>query len=232
MQAAASGMVAQMAGQDVVANNLANVNTSGFKRDVPSFRALLTGQLEGANTAQVSVDPGFDRSQGAIRETGSPTHFALDGDGYFAVQTPSGVACTRNGAFTLDSEGYLVTTSGDKVLGQSGPVQLAGKGEIKVSERGVLTQNGQDMDTLQVVRFAPTAPLGKTGDGLWRMDPSSTTIATDVRVRQGSLEASNVNPIEEMVSMIAGLRTYEASQKSIQAQDETLDKLVNEVGRT
>jgi flagellar basal-body rod protein FlgG len=231
MQAAASGMVAQMAGQDVVANNLANVNTSGFKRDVSGFRALFTGMIEGANTARVTAEQGCDRSQGALQETGTPTHLALDGDGYFTVQTPNGVTCTRNGSFTLDSDGYLVTANGDKVLGQSGPIRL-GKGDWKVSERGEITQNGAVLDTFQIVRFDPSVPVAKSGDNLWRMDVSASTSAANVRVRQGYLEGSNVNPIEEMVSMITGLRTYEASQKSIQAQDETLDKLVNEVGRT
>jgi flagellar basal-body rod protein FlgG len=253
IRTAAAGMMAQMAAQDVSANNLANANTAGFKRDVPSFGAVLAGRVSqpaalpghmpalsvveitpGAPDAApagrtVEARTGVDRSQGALNETGDPLNLALEGDGYFAVQTQAGVAYTRNGAFTRGADGYLVTQSGDQVLGERGPIRLD-DGEVTVDEQGRVAEGGAVVDTLRVVRLSEPDAAVKTGASLWRAT-GPVREAPGTRVRQGFLEASNVNSISEMVTMISGFRTYEASQKAIQAQDATLDKLVNDVGR-
>ena len=230
LQSAASGMVAQMAGQDTTSNNLANANTPGFKRDVTCFSSIYSGQLMGKHAAAVGVMGACDSSQGTFQETGNPLHLALDGEGYFMVQTSDGPTCTRNGSFTLRADGTLVTSSGDPVLGNSGPIRL-GPGEVKIDERGRIFQKGKQVDALEIVRPASTSAMRKMGSGLTDASGAIPLAASEVRVRQGSLESSNVNAIGEMVSMIAGLRAYEAGQKAIQAQDETLQKLVNDVGR-
>ncbi|HEY3269341.1 MAG TPA: flagellar basal-body rod protein FlgF [Armatimonadota bacterium] len=228
---AAQGMMAQMAAQDVTANNLANVNTSGFKRDVPAFSVFLTGADGAAPITQLDTQAGCDFAQGSLKQTDDKLNFALEGDGFFSVQTAAGVAYTRDGSFTLSADGALVTGSGDAVLGANGPIKLA-PGSFSVDERGVITQNGKAVDTLKVVSFADPQGLRKLGGNLITAPfTQATNAATTTKVRQGYLESSNVNSVSEMVSMISGYRAYEASQKAATAQDETLEKLVNEVGR-
>lgn len=230
LTSSASGMTAQMAGQDITANNLANVNTAGYKRDIPSFQAMLTSAVGAAPTAHVSGGSGVDFSQGALQTTGSKFNFALEGDGFFTVQTAGGPAYTRDGAFTVSTDGYLATQNGDKVLGAAGPIKI-GKSEIAVDPTGQVSQGGVTLDTLKIARFANQGALAKIGGNLWSAGRATPTVATGTSVRQGYLEASNVNSVSEMVSMISDYRTFEASSKAIQAADSTLDKCVNEVGR-
>ncbi len=228
---AASGMLAQLAQQDITANNLANVNTAGYKRDAPRFSAFLSGAQGAATTTSIDTQSAADFQQGAIQETGEPFHLALEGDGFFTLQTPAGTAYTRNGAFTLNKDGYLVTASGDFALGAGGPIHLTGT-DFTVDGTGQITQKRAVVDTLRLAQFPDNAALVKTGGSLW-LAPGGVApgAAIGVTVHQGGLEGSNVSAVREMVSMITGLRAYEASQKAVQAQDETLDKLVNEVGR-
>lgn len=230
LTSSASGMIAQMAGQDITANNLANVNTSGYKRDIPSFQAMLTSAVGAAPTVHVTAGGGVDFSQGALQTTGSKLNFALEGDGFFTVQTANGPAYTRDGAFTVKTDGSLVTLSGDSVLGAAGPIKI-GKGEIAVDPSGTVSQNGVAVDTLKIARFANQNGLTKLGGNLWSAGGQAPVAATGTSVRQGYLESSNVNSVSEMVTMISDYRTFEASSKAVQAADSTLDKCVNEVGR-
>ncbi len=227
IHSAAAGMVAQTTGQEITANNLANANTPGYKRDVAGFGSVLSHAMEAAS-GRLDAFGSADMSPGALQDTGDGFNFALVGDGFFAVQTAGGTAYTRDGSFTRDAEGYLTTRSGDRVLGDGGPIQLSGAG-WKVDAAGKITQDGREAGALSIVRFA-RGGLEKSGANLWT-SATQPEPAVGVSVRQGYLEGSNVNTVREMVSMIAGFRTYEASQKSIQAQDQTLERLVNEVGR-
>lgn len=230
LTAASMGMIAQMAGQDITANNLANANTAGYKRDVPSFESLLSSAVGAAPATHVTPRGGTDFAQGVLKDTGDKLHLALEGEGFFAVQTPAGPAYTRNGSLSVSADGYLATQSGNKVLGASGPIRI-GRGDVSVDPQGLVSQNGAVVDTLQVVRFANQGALSKVGGGMWSAGGAVPAPATGTTVRQGYLESSNVNSVSEMVSMITAFRTFEASQKAIQAQDSTLDKCVNEVGR-
>ena len=230
LQSASTGMIAQMAGQDITANNLANANTAGYKRDIPSFESMLTNAVGAAPMTRISAGSGVDFAQGVLREAGNKFSMALEGEGFFNVQTPTGTAYTRDGAFNVSNDGYLVTESGNRVLGTAGAIKV-GRGDFAVDPQGQITQNGAVVDTLKVSKFANTGPLSKTGGNLWTAGGAAATPATGTSVRQGYLEGSNVNSVSEMVSMITAFRTFEATQKSIQAQDETLDKCVNEVGR-
>lgn len=227
---AAAGMMAQAAAQDITANNLANADTAGYKRDVAGFRAALADAIGAPGAGDpVAAQTVSDFRQGTIRQTGDRFHLALDGDGFFTVQTPNGPAYTRDGAFTRAADGYLVTRGGNRVLGTNGPIRL-NEGDWAVSATGEVTQGGRGVGTLRLARFAGEAALSKAGNNLWR-SAAAPQNAPDARVRQGCLEGSNVNTISEMVTMITGFRVYEAGQKAIQAQDQTLDRLVNEVGR-
>lgn len=231
IQSAASGMIAQMASEDITANNLANVNTTGYKREVPSFQAILSGQNGAASTSEIQIKNGKDWTAGSLTETGNPLDLALETDGFFCVQTANGVRYTRCGSFTLNSQGQLATQSGDLVLGNSGPIKLSSNNNVQITSDGNISQSGAQVDQLRIVTVANPQQAQKDGSNLWKSSGTQPAPASKIQIRQGYLENSNVNTISEMVTMISALRSYEAGQKVIQAQDETLDKAVNDVGK-
>ena len=214
----AAGMRAQLDQQDVIANNLANASTPGFKRSSAGFLALIidsniaTDPTTPAPPKVRSVIPTLvvhtDSRPGIMMDTKVPTNLAIDGEGSFVVSTPTGERLTRSGSFTLNQSGQLVTKDGYHVLGENGPIQVSGTDWI-VGDDGSIKSNGQVVGKLRI-------------DGTDKPG----------RIVQGSLEDSNVNIVQEMVSMISGLRAYEANQKAIQAIDQTLDKAINQMGRT
>ena len=194
-------------------------------------------------------------SQGSLKETGNPFDLSLDGKGFFTVQTPDGIRYTRNGSFVISKEGLLLTKEGYPVLGDRGIIELklnnfvvdrqgrifqnadfAGDPERLVSMEENAWENTEYVDTLQVVDFPELRYLQKQGNSLWRgNDESGESFAVDLgnstRVIQGFLEASNVNPVTEMVKMIEVNRAYELNQKVIQTHDSLAGKLINEVVR-
>jgi len=218
---AASGMIAEMVRQDQVANDLANASTPGYKADhstQQSFNQVLlsntlTGQPVGTLSLGTRIDSTVtDLTQGAIRETGQPLDFAIEGDGYFAVQSPQGVQYTRNGQFALSPQGTLQTALGFAVLGQNGqPVRVGAGGRVNPAQVGLFALTGAQ----------------KVGD-------SNFTGAVAGRaqgvIKQGALEGSNADPTHAMVDMIASYRTFESGQKAINTIDQTLQKAANQVG--
>ncbi|MGJ7045372.1 flagellar basal-body rod protein FlgF [Thermoanaerobacterium thermosulfurigenes] len=240
---ASSGMIAQQKIVDVLSNNIANVNTAGYKKDTvttmafPDYMVTRSGGDNMPYNGNIgTMDYGVlvetfntNFSEGDIEKTDGKLDFAIDGSGFFTVSTPSGVRYTRDGSFTLNNNGYLVTKDGYYVLGQNGPIQL-NNGDISVDESGNISVNGQVVDKLNIVDFANYNTLRKEGNNLFFTTGGQAIPATS-KVKQGYLEGSNVNPVDEMVTMISAMRTYEANQKSVSAFDETLDKSVNEVGK-
>ena len=216
---AASGMLAEMVRQDQIANDLANASTPGYRSDrttQKSFGDMLlantkTGQTIGSLGSGVEVDSIVtDTSPGAVRETNEPLDFAIDGDGYFAVQTPQGVRYTRNGQFARAADGTLVTASGNRVLGTNGgPVTVGAGGKVPEGSLAVFT----------------LANIKKQGDTL----VTGTATAGGGTARSGALEGSNADPTRSMVDMIASFRAFEAGQRVITTIDETLSKAANTV---
>lgn len=249
LYAATSGMVAGLLGHDVIASNLSNVNTPGYKRDVAitgSFqKEMVTCLARGKYGDRVSATPigslgygaylhsiGGDHSQGPLIETQGSLDLAIEGDGYFVVGGPSGDLCTRNGAFQLSSSGTLTTISGMPLMGVSGPIEIPpDAGKIDILQDGAILVDGSEHDRLRIVSLDNPSLAEKLGSGLFRIPPGAARQAQSFTVRQGFLEMSNVDAISEMVRMISGMRTYEACQKMIWAIDQTLDKSVNDVGR-
>ena len=238
---------------EVVANNLANVNTAGFKRDEVDFQAYL---LSDAGSA-LPVDPPYpdpgtaasfwidyrsrtDFSPGPMKQTGGVTDLALNGKGFFSVQTPEGVAYTRRGNFGLDAEGVLVTQEGWPVLGESGEIRVGGgRGRgaaagIIVGEDGTVRAGGADLGRLRIVDVAETDALVKTGDGYFKAagGEAAEQPLENPRVAQGFLEMANVQTVQMMVEMIEILRGYESYQRTMRSIDETNAKSVSELGRT
>lgn len=247
---AGTGMNVQTKRMDVISNDLANVNTTGYKKDdavVSSFEEVLTYRMNdmqnhvpnnnaiGTMTFGARIDEIYTQfAQGSLIKTDGLVDMALQGDGFFTVQTETGTAYTRDGKFSIDAEGYLVTKEGYPVIGANGPVEigedfLANGGELTVGEEGEITLNGAFIDQLQLVKFEDNRSLTKMDDNLYTA--GSEALPYEGTVIQGYTEASNVNPVTAMVDMITVSRAYEANQKMIQVHDTLLGKAVNEVGR-
>ena len=253
-----SGALMQERRLEVLANNLANVNTNGFKEDRPVFEAILTGSKESGlmtplqnSTSQNPLTPSLyklnstllafngiktDFSPGAMKKTGNSMDLALEGDGFFSIRTPQGVLYTRDGGFTLNSDGELVTHEGFTVLGENGTITVDAVegGEISVGQDGTILVNGNEVDKLKIVGFSRPYPLKKEGNSMFSLTAPINEVEDDakVTVRQGYLELSNVNIDKEMVMMVEINRAYESYQKVIQGILDTVNKkTVNDLGR-
>lgn len=235
----ATGMLVQERRHDVVAQNLANVSTAGYQRQTLAFHADVSAQYASAGRTLKGQSPlpvflvnavnGTDSTQGSsIQETGNPAHLALEGTGYFTVETPQGPAYTRDGSFTLDATGKLMTRDGYAVLGEKGPITIT-NAQWSVAPDGRVSIKGAMADRLRIANIDNLATANRVGSSLWQTDAAQP--ATVVTVRQGALEGSNVSAITEMLSLIQTTRQYEACQKALQAVDSTLDRAVNDVGR-
>lgn len=229
----AASMAPRMFRQEVAANNLANINTAGFKKDRFFLRTLVQAdqtlsQQETGIAGQIITD----YEEGPLNHSGNPLDLALRGEGFFTVDTPQGVRYTRNGHFALNTDGQLVTSEGFVVLGEDGPVEIHGE-HVLIGENGEITVDGNVVDRLLITAFEKPYNLKKLGNSLFvpRSEGEAEGIAEHVVVRQGFLEGSNVHAVEEMIRMISLSRNYESDQKAIQYQDEALGKAVNEVGR-
>lgn len=244
---ASSGMITETKVMDVLSNNLANVNTTGYKRDsvitsaFPDYMFTRNGGDNIPPGGQIGkMDYGIlvdtlhtNFQEGALSETKGKLDFAIDGNGFFVVDTPNGQRFTRDGSFAMSKDGYLVTQEGYYVEGLNGPIKLS-EGNISVDEAGNIINNGQNIDKLNIMDFNNYDGLRKEGDNLFYIDNavlSVQIIPSTGRIKQGYLEESNVNPVNEMVNMISVMRTYESSQRVVTAFDETLGKVVNEVGK-
>jgi flagellar basal-body rod protein FlgG len=250
---AISGMITQEAKEDTITNNLANVNTVGFKSDnlaIGDFKDVLLQNYDkivgGRNVRNVigsiSLGSGIDSvntefTQGMINSTNKPTDFAIEGKGFFTVQRNNGIGngqyYTRDGHFHINMKGVLVDDSGDTVIGknlqtnQLGPINV-GNGKFICDANGNISINGNPMYKLYTVDFKNYKTLTKIGDNLYQ---GSNPTQNNAVVRQGSLEKSNVNLINAMTDMMTTMRSFETDQKVVQSMDETLDKAVNEVGK-
>lgn len=247
---ASTGMNVQTQRMDIISNDLANVNTTGYKKDVAvvaSFPEVLTSRLRDAQnhipnngeigmmTFGAKIDGIYTQFvQGSVRQTTSNNDVAIQGDGFFTVNTPAGPAYTRDGSFIVNNEGMLVTQEGYNVMGENGPIELGEAflqegGEFVINDNGEISIGGQAIDRLQLVAFENNEALTKMGDNLYQAQ--GAVVPFTGSVAQGFLEMSNVNSVTAMVDMITVSRAYEANQKVIQTQDSLLGKAVNELGR-
>jgi flagellar basal-body rod protein FlgG len=270
----ASGMIAQEARLDAIANNLANVDKTAYKKDLTLFKAFPDMIIRRLNDDGLGITPAgsYDTmpfvgklgtgvevnevytiyEQGSLMRTENPFDVALDGKGFFAVMTERGERYTRNGAFTLNKDGILVTHNGLPVLGENGIIKLQ-KNNFMINERGEIlvnaalsleptdmvgmTQNNWEqpvvIDKLKIVDFENIRELKKEGESLYRDTEYSGPAlpAEEYKVVQGFLEKSNVNAVREMVDMIEVQRSYEANQKAMMTHDQELGRLINEVAR-
>lgn len=247
---ATSASLAQERAMDVITNNLANMNTSGYKADRMLFQSYLqkaAPAAEAPTTAQVAAGTILNRTddtaymiasqsytdfeQGSLQATKNEFDFALEGDGFFAVMTPRGERYTRGGAFKIDKDGVLVTSAGHKALDESGKGIFVGDAPFSIREDGALFSGETPMGKIKVVDYPNRGELVKNGDGLFEALPGAVRTPSTAAVKQGYLETSNINPVAEMTRMITAMRTYEAFQKTIHSQDDMTQRLINDVAR-
>ena len=234
--AAASGLRARMQSLDMLANNLANADTGGYKID-REFYSLFTGPETGGNdpvTLPVIERHWTDFSQGTIRPTGNPLDFALSGQGFFRVEGPNGPLYTRHGAFKFSQAGVLVTSEGYPVrLAGGGSLQAQSGAPLDVAADGSINQQGQPLGKLDVVGFENAGALVKQGNTYFRTadDTAGARPAAGVDVQQGRLESSNVGAAESAVRLVGVMRQFEMLHKAISIGAEMNKRAVEEVAR-
>jgi len=220
--AATAGLVARTEALDVAANNLANASTVGFKAQREFYKAL-TGQLRrtpssplsrAVNNFGVLGGARFDFRQGMLERTTNEFDFALEGGGFFAVQTAAGVRYTRNGNFHVDSRGRLVTAAGELVLGEQGPLEIP-SGPLSAGDDGTLSVRGAVVGRLKIVDADPTATVVQEGSSQFSIPESAMRAAPGTRVRQGMLESANLSPVVGAVGLIALQRHAEMLQRAL-----------------
>ena len=227
---ALSGAIAEARALEVAANNLANVSTTGFKKEKLSFREVLMG--EDSTQRQVRIEPtGTDFAQGNITRTGGPLDAAILGPGFFAVSTPQGERYTRAGSFTLDPSGRLVTPAGFQVLGANGPVKVDTSEPVSIAPDGTLLSGTDPVARLKVVDFANPQALERLGDGLWGPSGQTPQPVADAKLEPGALEQSNVNAVEGMTELILISRAYEAFASTLQSYRQVDSRTTTELGR-
>ena len=228
---AVNGLLRQEQRFNLIANNLSNIQTAGFKKDVPVFSKILSQSTDrfGGSGNLVSVTL---FQQGDLQRTGNELNLAIEGEGFFKVQTPYGVRYTRNGNFALNQAGVLIDGNGFPVMGRRDEIGLRGGKTIQVQSNGTVQVDGQEVDRISLVTFADLQAIQKEGHTYFRAAEGQEEIeASSGQVVQGSLESANVNGIEEMIRLIDAQRSFEACQRVIRAQDELNGKAVNELGR-
>jgi len=270
----ASGMLAQDSKMDAIANNLANVDKTAYKKDIAVFKAFPEMLIRRINESGLGITPAgsYDAmpvvgklgtgvelnevftnfEQGSLQRTENNFDLALEGQGFFTVMTERGERYSRDGSFTLNQDGVLMTHNGNPVMGENGIIRIQQNNFI-VNERGEIVVNGDlsadprdvvsinsnnwsnpvVIDKLKLADFENIREIKKEGDSMYRETEYSGPPVPpgELKVVQGFLEKSNINIVREMVDMIEVQRSYEANQKTVTSHDQTLGKLINEVAR-
>jgi flagellar basal-body rod protein FlgF/flagellar basal-body rod protein FlgG len=231
--AAFTALLAGTQALEVAANNLANISTTGYKAQREFYKSLTASldnsprQLSSLNQAinNYSVLGGatVDVQAGMLERTGNDLDVAMEGSGFFVVQTKAGSRYTRNGNFQVDGDGQLVTAWGDPVMGDQGPIQIP-SGAVSISPDGTISSMGAVVDRLQTVDFAPGTVLVPEGNSTYKAETGSPTPAVDPRVRQGMLEASNMNSITGTIGLIMIQRQTQLFEQALSIFHNDFDK--------
>lgn len=247
-----TGMVNEQKRLDIISNNLANSATVGYKEEnvtSRSFKDLMMTKIKDGSEAFVDRNIGVSNpgvalgetymnwEQGSLRETDNTYDMAIQGDGFFAIKVTdakgnSSVKYTRNGQFTITNDGYVVDVDGNRLQGANGDVQIpVDATEVAIKTNGAVYANGDQVDTITLTDFDDYDYLELYGDNMYTAVDGATTKDTSATILQGFTEQSNVNVVDEMVSMITITRAYEAGQKMIRTQDSLLEQAVSSVGK-
>lgn len=237
---ALSGALAHLEELDLVANNLANADTVGYKRDRPTFVAALESALQGldgrvapgasGSVFVASSGPVADFTGGSVEQTGAALDVAIQGEGLFSVQTPGGTRYTRAGSFTVSSAGLLTTPAGHPVLGDGGPIELGTRAAEIRSSGQVVDAEGSELGRLQLVSFEDPGALRKEGQNLLRApaDAAARPI-DDPALVERSVERSNVQPVQELAHLVVLQRSFDVVMQMLRADNEAREQLIREV---
>lgn len=241
-----SGMLTQQHRLDTISNNMTNVSTPGYKKDLlvsTTFREELTsrtGSMDKSNvkalnnTSMIRVPDEVvtNHEQGAFDLTGRTFDFALSGPGFFQINTPNGQRYTRNGSFTLDNQGYLYLQPVGRVMGEKGPI-LLGTDQFTVDSKGLITlENGKVVDRIRCVDFQDYNQLVKNAEGMLQSNNNANVLnIQNTSIKWKALERSNVKPMEEMVDMMSSQRALQSGSQILKIYDQLMQKAVNEIGR-
>jgi flagellar basal-body rod protein FlgF len=234
------GLSAQLAlrrSMDIVANNVANISTGGFKRENPLFESVLA-EVESENRVGGRSEVAFVRDYGVLRDldsgpleqTGGVLDVAIDGPAYFAIQSENGERYTRDGHFKMDPNGRLVTFKGEPVLGEGGEITLPTSArDIKIAADGTISTETGQLGKIRLAGFANERELKKEGDNLYSSEAPALAAPT-ARVSQGMLERSNVQGVSEMTRMIEIMRAYQSISDSMSQTEETFKRAAQKLG--
>jgi flagellar basal-body rod protein FlgF len=233
-----SHQIASYRSMDVIANNLANVSTPAFQREEPTFQEYVTqvrpaeGQ-SGMQSLSFVQDAGIvrDLSEGRMETTNAPFDFAIHGKGYFAVQTPAGERYTRAGHFTLNDGGQLVTSNGDAVQGDGGPITITpDDGEVHIAQDGTISGKNGQIGRIRIVDFSNPRSLVKEGASLYNANGQAPVSADHFQLQSGMIETSNVEPVVEISHMIEVMRAYQATATLTQTQEDLMRQAIDKLG--
>jgi flagellar basal-body rod protein FlgF len=225
---------------EVIANNVANVDTTGFKveglmvQTDPEKVSKSGGGSPLNNSVNFPLDAGVvrDFSQGELKRTGAPLDVGIQGDGFFKVQTANGERYTRDGAFTMDDQGRIVTAAGDPVQGDGGDITLdPKKGQPSISSDGTVSQLGAVVGKIALVNFDSLSALTKQGSGLFSNDTNLQTTTATGKIRQGVLEQSNVQPILQITRLIQVSRAYENVSQMMDQNSQLSTNAIDRLGK-
>jgi len=229
---AASGASVQEDKLDVISNNLANVNTPGYKKDrlvFKSFSSIFEESMQSRDYGVGLAGTACDFSQGPLRATANKLDVAIAGKGFFAVETENGRMYTRSGRFSINEEGLLCDSMGNPVVGEGGQIVINGS-QVEFSPGGDVFVDGKKVGKLLVMDFPKPYALKKAGRGLFRSDIEGFS-ASNFSVKQGFLEDSSVEAVDEMANMIEAHRAFEANENVVRIIDNLLGSLINEIPR-
>jgi flagellar basal-body rod protein FlgF len=234
--AAASGMRSRIEALDLLANNIANVNTAGYKSDREFYNLYASAEAESLTTLPDIEGNWIDFGQGMIKETGNPLNLALSGRGFLAADSPAGTLYTRNGALRLSTAGILQTADGYPVRTTDPPFRIQARpdgGPLQIQKDGSVLQDGQALGVLALADWREPAALEKQGGSYFRLAAANfkPTAPSGLEVLQGRLEASNSGPAEAAVQLVNVLRQFEMLQKAVILGGEMNKKAVEDVAR-
>lgn len=230
-----------MKAQEITANNLANINTPGYKAEELFYHAFRDA-IHGRTVASVEPYQGIDLQQGSLNKTGNPFDFGIKGPGFFEVQKNGHILLRRSGHFKLNPKGFLVDNQGAKVMGPSGPIQLpamANSGStqtgtnITVAKDGTIVVNGRDYARLQLVQVKKPQTINRMGNSYYSAPKNMITQSNVAKskIMQGFIESSNVNSLSGLVDMTKNMRLFQSQQRVMKSMNETLAMTTTKLGR-
>jgi flagellar basal-body rod protein FlgG len=233
LAAIASALQSDAEAVRVVSLNIANAQTPAYRREIALARASFTDAIEGLpQLTAPNLESAVDVRAGTLKSTGSALDVALEGKGFFVIGTAQGEKLTRRGDFRLDAEGRMVTQAGEPLLGMNGAISV-GDGQPVISADGSVRAGDTVADKLRIVQLASEAALEPLGDGSYAMPPGEQAAVegSSVQVRQGFLETSNVQPINETIQLMEAMRRFEMAQRFVRGYDSMVDQAISTLGK-